>query len=475
MQCVCTEVFVLQRKPRLVEGRVELVGGTSAGEALSVASVVVSERGRRVVDPLRRWGGLLVQTACVRDLDKALPARHPATGAGCSSTLCGSEVAAVCVRSAVIVDAVRSPMAVEGVFSGLSGVGLLAQVLSGLIDRADVDPEMVNDVVVGQQGRDGEALVSLGRRAWLAAGLRGEAASTVLERGADVGCQAVHVAVQRVLAGECGVVVAGGVEWGSRTGADGHSGGVADWVAAEMMCARWKFTREQLDEYALRSHRRAAEVAAAGEFRGEIVPVRVWTPQLRRVVCEDTTFRSELTAEVLASLPTLGERTGWAERFPELQKCVTAGNSALSADGASAVLISDERRARDLGLRARARLHSVAVAVSGDDPVAMFNTRISAAVAALERFGLRPQQIDHFEVCETYAAVPLAWQAAFDVNPDLLNPRGGAIALGYPPGASCARMLTTMLGALEATGGRYGLQLMGVAEGLATLFIVERL
>jgi acetyl-CoA acyltransferase len=381
-------------------------------------------------------------------------------------------------RSVVIVDAVRSPMAVagaDGVFSGLSGVELLAQVLRGLLDRTDVDPRVVDDVVAGRAGPNDEVPVSLGRRAWLAARLPGQVASTVPKAGAGIGSRAVHVAVQRVLAKECGVVVAGGVESRSTTCSREDPRVFDDWVAAEMVCAKWKLTREQLDEYALRSHRRAAEVAAANEFRDEIVPVTVWRSLGCRAVCDDTTIRAELTAGDLAKLPTLGERAGWGERFPEIRGRVTAGNSGLSADGASVVLISDERRARDLGLRARARVHSVAVAVSGDDPITTLTGHMSAAAAALKRLGLRPRQMDHFEVCETSAAIPLAWQAEFDVNPDMLNPRGGAIALGHAAGASCARMLTTMLYALEATGGRYGLQVMGAASGPATIFIVERL
>jgi acetyl-CoA acyltransferase len=384
-------------------------------------------------------------------------------------------------RSVVIVDAVRSPMAAagaDGVFSELSGVELLAQVLRGLLDRTDVDPRVVDWVAAGRAGPNepnDELPVSLGSRAWLAARLPGQVASTVPKAGAGIGSRAVHVAVQRVLAKECGVVVAGGV--GSRsTTCSGEDPRVCDdWVAAEMVCAKWKLTREQLDEYALRSHRRAAEVAAANEFRHEIVPVTVWGSQVCRAVCDDMTIHAKLTAGDLAKLPTLGERAGWGERFPEIQGRVTAGNSGLSADGASVVLISDERRARDLGLRARARVHSVAVAVSSDDPITRLTGHMSAAAAALKRLGLRPRQMDHFEVCETSAAIPLAWQAEFDVHPDMLNPRGGAIALGHAAGASCARMLTTMLNALEATGGRYGLQVMGAASGPATLFIVERL
>jgi acetyl-CoA acetyltransferase family protein len=376
------------------------------------------------------------------------------------------------VRNAVIVDAVRSPMAAagaEGLFSGLDKAALFAHVLSGLLDRTGVDPGIIDGLLVGCTRAQGEEAVSLGRRAWMVAGLPGEAPSTALERGVDIGSQAVHLAVQRVLAEDCGVVVAGGVESGSSSANDGNPSVFADLAAAEMVCTGWKFTRSQLDDYASRSRRRAAAVAAAGEFRAEIVPINVWTSEVCQVVCEDSTFRSDLSAEALVSLPTSGERRG--QSFPR----VTIGNSALPADGASAVLISDERRVRDLGLRARARIRSAVVAVPGDDPLTLFTEHISATATVLEGFSLGPQQVDHFEVVETSAAVPLAWQAAFGLIPDLLNPRGGAIALGHSPGASCARMLTTMLNALEATGGRYGLQVMGVHGGLAPLFVVERL
>ena len=289
-----------------------------------------------------------------------------------------------------------------------------------------------------------------------------------------------------IMAGQYDVVVVAGVESMSRVpmgcarlGADPAGptvtaryspGLVSQGVAAELVAARWKITREQLDDYAARSHRLAGEAADSGGFEPEIVPI---TLPDGTVVNRDETIRRGTTTAVLSALPTVFNDEAVARRFPEISWSITAGNSSQITDGASALLITSERAATQLGLTPRARFGGFAVC--GDDPIAMLTAPIPATRRLLERAGLGIDDIDHYEVNEAFASVPLAWQSAFDADPERLNARGGAIALGHPLGASGARLATTMLGALEASGGRLGLQTMCEAGGMANALLLERL
>jgi acetyl-CoA acyltransferase len=390
-------------------------------------------------------------------------------------------------ESAVIVDAVRSPMGrgkPGGALSSLHAVELLSQVLRALMDRHDLDPALVDDVLIGCVSQAADQSATPGRWAWLAAGLPEQVPSVTIDRRCGSSQQALHFAAQGVIAGEYDVVVAGGIESMSRVpmgsarmGKDpfgpAHDrylpGLVSQGISAELVAAKWKLTREQLDAYAARSHARAAAVAAAGEFEPEIVPILVDD----RLVSADETIRPQTSAENLAKLKPSFEQPSMSQRFPEIGWHVTAGNSSQLADGATAVLVTSERRAAELGLRPRARFHAFSLAC--DDPITMLSAPIPATHKVLKRAGLRASEIDHFEVNEAFASVPLAWQAELDVDPDLLNPRGGAIALGHPLGASGARLMTTMLAGLEATGGRYGLQTMCEGGGMANATIIERL
>jgi acetyl-CoA acyltransferase len=249
---------------------------------------------------------------------------------------------------------------------------------------------------------------------------------------------------------------------------------VSQGISAEIIAGRWKLDRASLDEYSARSHERAARTAAAGGFASEIVPIPVIGEDgSASEHIEDQTVRASTTAGGLAALkpsfydPTLGER------FPEIAWSITPGNSSPLTDGASAALIMSEEKAMALGLRPRARFH--AFAVSGSDPVLMLTGVIPATQKVLKRAGLSIADLDAYEVNEAFAPVPLAWQVELDADPDKLNPRGGAIAIGHALGGSGTRLLATLVNYLEATGGRYGLQTMCEGGGMANATIIERL
>ncbi|MCU1692809.1 MAG: thiolase family protein [Frankiales bacterium] len=419
------------------------------------------------------------------------------------------------LASAVLVDAVRSPMGKGkrasagrpgGALSTLHAVDLLAQVLRGLVDRTGIDPGSVDDVLIGCVSQAGEQAATPGRLAWLAAGLPEHVPSVTIDRRCGSSQQSVEFAVHAVMAGAYDIAIAGGVESMSRVpmgsarmGADVYGAGIADryapglvpqGVSAELVAAKYGITREAMDAYAAQSHARAA--AAREGFAAEIVPITVpvevdageisvdderpsggHATGQTRVVDTDETIREGTTAEKLGGLKPAFEDEALGARFPEISWSVTAGNSSQITDGATAVLVMSEERASALGLTPRARV--VSTCVVGDDPLLMLTGPIPATERLLKRTGLTLDEIDHYEVNEAFASVPLAWAEHFGADPARLNPRGGAIALGHPLGASGARLLTTMLGALEASGGRYGLQTMCEAGGMANALLVERL
>jgi acetyl-CoA acyltransferase len=394
-------------------------------------------------------------------------------------------------RTAVIVDAVRSPVGrgkPTGALAALHPVELLGQTISGLLARNDLDPAEVEDVIVGCVSQAGEQAGGVGRLAWLSAGLPEHVPATTIDRKCGSSQQAAHFAAQGVLAGAYDVVVVGGVESMSRVpmgsslmGRDAHGPGVAaryspglipQGVSAELVAAKWGISRAAMDAYSAQSHHRAAACAEAGDFDNEIVPITV--PDVgdgTHVVRDDETVRPSTTADRLAELSPAFTDSEMSVRFPQIEWSVTAGNSSQISDGAAAMLVMSEERAHQCRLTPRARFH--AFSVVADDPVMMLTAPIPATTKVLERAGLTVDRIDHFEVNEAFASVPLAWQKEFRVDRNLMNPRGGAIALGHPLGASGLRLMTTMLGALEATGGRYGLQTMCEAGGMANGTIIE--
>lgn len=391
-------------------------------------------------------------------------------------------------NEAVIVDAVRSPMGKGkpgGALSEVHAVELLAQVLKGLVERNAIDPGMVDDILVGCVSQVGEHAGTPGRMAALAAGFPEHVPSTTIDRKCGSSQQAVHFAAQGIMAGAYRMTIAAGIESMSRVpmgsariGQDpaGPSvteryapGLVGQGVSAELVSSRWKLGREELDVYSARSHQRAAEHREKGWFRSEIVPIR--TPN--GLVSEDESIRPSTTPEGLAELKPAFVNEDTARRFPEIDWKITAGNSSQITDGACALLIMDRELAEQLGLKPLARF--VAFDVIADDPLLMLTAPIPATRRALEKAGLTADDIDHFEVNEAFAPVPMAWQKEFGVDDARLNPCGGAIALGHPLGASGARLMTTMLHALGRNGGRYGLQTMCEAGGMANATIIERL
>jgi acetyl-CoA acyltransferase len=391
---------------------------------------------------------------------------------------------------AVIVDVVRTASGKGkrgGALSNVHPVDLLATVLRAVLDRNDLDPALVEDVIGGCVSQNGEQALNVARSAVLAAGLPESVPATTIDRQCGSSQQAAHFAAQGVLAGAYDVVIACGVESMSRVpmfsaaqGADPDRGPLA-WrypdglvqqgVSAELIAARWKLDRPILDEYAARSHERAAQAVRAGAFDAEIVAVEL--PDGGGSHRVDETVRAGSSAAALAALPPAFADDALAQRFPEIEWRITPGNSSPLSDGASAALIMSGRRAEQLGLRPRARFH--AFSVVGSDPLLMLTGVVPATRKVLERGALAVDDIDAFEVNEAFAPVPLMWQHEMDTDPARLNPRGGAIALGHPLGASGIRLLATMLGELEGSGARYGLQTMCEGGGMANATIIERL
>lgn len=396
--------------------------------------------------------------------------------------------------NAVIVDAVRSPVArgkEGGALSGVHPVELLGQVFQGLLGRTGVDPASVDDVLVGCVNQVSEQAGCLGRFAWLAAGFPESVPSATIDRRCGSSQQAVHFAAQGVIAGAYDIVVAGGVESMSRVplgsaqlGRDSAGPTVAhryapglipQGVSAELIATRWGLGRVELDEFAARSHERAAAAAARGAFDAEIVSVRAGSiaDGAGERVERDETIRPGTTAEKLGRLPSSFRSEAMSDRFPEIGWHITAGNSSQLSDGASAVLVMSEGKAAELGLEPLARFHSFAVV--GDDPLLMLTGPIPATRRIVERSGVALDEIGHFEVNEAFASIPLAWQRETKVDDARLNPLGGAISLGHPLGATGIRLLATMVHALAAGGERYGLQVMCEGGGMANATLVENL
>ena len=387
-----------------------------------------------------------------------------------------------------IIDVVRTPMAkgkAGGAFHTVHPVELLAQTLQALIARSGIDPGEIDDVLIGCVSQGGEQSGNVGRMALLAAGFPVHVPATVIERKCGSSQQAVHFAAQGIAAGAYDLVIAGGVEsmsripmGSARMGMDPYGptintryapGLVSQGISAELIAAKWNITRNDMDEYSAESNRKAFEMQNSGGFHNEIIPIRTGSGIVER----DETIRPGTTAESLSLLRTAFESSDERDRFPQISWSVTAGNSSQLTDGASAMLLASEKAAKRLGLTPRARF--AAFDVIGDDPLLMLTAPIPATRRVLKKSGLDIADIDHFEVNEAFASVPLAWARELDADMTRLNPRGGAIALGHPLGASGTRLMATMLNGLEQCGGRYGLQSMCEAGGMANATIIERL
>jgi acetyl-CoA acyltransferase len=386
--------------------------------------------------------------------------------------------------NAVIVDAVRTPVAkgkAGGAYSEIHAVDLHAHTLAALVERTGIDPAVVDDVISGAVGQVGEQSGNTARWALLGAGFPESVPGVTVDRQCGSSQQALHFAAQGVIAGAYDVAIASGVEsmsripmgsqflgkdfYGSKVNARYDGGLVLQGISAELIADKWDLSRTELDEFAAESHQRAAAAWKNGHFDSQVTYVN----DLRI----DETIRPESTTESLAGLRLAFKDEHSVTRFPDLDWRVTAGNSSPVNDGSAAVLVASEEAAARLGLTPRARVHSFAVA--GDDPIFMLTGIIPATQKVLARAGLSIDDIDAFEVNEAFASVVLAWQRETGADLAKVNINGGAIAIGHPLGASGARLMTTLLHNLEQTGGRYGLQVMCEAGGLANATIIERI
>jgi len=396
------------------------------------------------------------------------------------------------MRRAVIVDVVRSPFGRArpgGALEGLHPVDLYAQVLQALVQRTGVDPAIIEDVITGCVIQVAEQSGNIGRQAVLAGGFPETVPAVTLDRKCGSAQQAFDFAAQGVIAGAYDVVVAGGVEMMSivpmranRMGKDNEGpafhrrypeGLVRQGVSAELIAARWGIGREAMDAFALESHQRAIAAEDRGASVRAIAPVEITMPDGARSIKRDEGPRRETSLEKLGVLRPSFEDAAMAARFPEIRWSVTAGNASQVTDGASAILIAEESVAAHLGLKPRAAITHFALA--GGDPVMMLTAIIPATRKLLRRAGLSLDGIDSFEVNEAFASVVLAWLKDTGADPARVNPWGGAIALGHPVGASGGRLLANLLGTLEETGGRYGLQTMCESGGMANATLIERL
>ncbi|MEU1183915.1 thiolase family protein [Streptomyces sp. NPDC005820] len=387
------------------------------------------------------------------------------------------------MRDAVIIEAVRTPVGKGkpgGALHGEHPVDLLARTLSALVERAGIDPVLVDDVIGGCVTQVGDQAFNTTRSAVLAAGFPESVPAMTVDRQCGSSQQAAHIAAQGVMSGAYDIAIACGVEsmsrvpmgsnmppgsdpFGPKVGERYPDGLVPQGVSAELIAARWKISREEQDAFAAESHRRAAGAWERGEFDREVA----WAGQ------RDETVRSGTTAEGLAGLKPAFYDPRTAERFPEIGWTVTAGNSSPLTDGASALLIVGSDVAERLGLRPRARFHTFTVV--GDDPLFMLTAITPATQKVVAKAGLTLDDIDLFEVNEAFASVVLAWQRETGVDLEKVNVRGGAIALGHPMGSSGARIMTSLLHSMEDRDARYGLQTMCEAGGLANATIIERL
>jgi acetyl-CoA acyltransferase len=398
------------------------------------------------------------------------------------------------MTTAVIVDAVRTAGGKRhGKLSGWHPVDLAAETLKALVERNDLDPALIDDVIMGCVMQVGAQSVNVGRNAVLAAGFPESVPATTVDRQCGSSQQALHFAAQGVMAGQSDVAVAAGVEvmslvpmgasaaGGQGVGAPfgatvarryaGVGGLVPQGISAEMIADKWGLSRDDLDRFSARSQQWAARATAEGRFEREVLPVTLKhkdketgkVTESDELVTADEGIRPDTTAEVLGKLKPSFKPDGK----------VTAGNSSQITDGASAVLIMSEERAATLGLTPRARFHAFALA--GVDPVTMLTGPIPATSKVLERAKLTLDDIDLVEINEAFASVVLAWEKEHHPDMDRVNVNGGAIALGHPLGCSGTKLMATLLNELERTGGRYGLQTMCEGGGLANATIIERL
>ena len=381
------------------------------------------------------------------------------------------------MAEAVIVEAVRSPVGKRnGGLAGVHPADLSAQVLNGLVQRAGVDPALVDDVIWGCVMQAGEQALDIGRTALLTAGWPETVPGVTVDRQCGSSQQSVHFAAAGVVAGHYDVVVAGGVESMSRTpmgsslanGGNPYPGAFKDrysqtpnqGIGAEMIAEQWGLSRTQLDQFSLDSHEKAGAAQDAGAFDDQIVAIK---DAEGNTVLRDEGIRRGTTLEKMGQLKPAFKEDG----------VIHAGNSSQISDGSAALLFMSAEKAKELGLKPLAKVHTAVLA--GADPVIMLTAPIPATQKALKRSGLSIDQIGAFEVNEAFAPVPMAWLKDIGADEKKLNPNGGAIALGHPLGGSGARIMTTLLYHMRDNGIQYGLQTMCEGGGQANVTIIERL
>ncbi|MFC0186751.1 thiolase family protein [Fictibacillus aquaticus] len=378
------------------------------------------------------------------------------------------------MREAVIVDGIRTAVGRRnGALKDIRPDDLAAVVLKELVERAGINPQLVEDVILGCVTQSGEQAGDIARVAALIAGLPIEVPGTTIDRQCGSSQQAVHFAAQAILAGDMDVVIAGGVESMSRVpmGSNYQGAGfspalkeryevIHQGLSAERISEKYGLSREDLDRYSLESHKRALRAQGEGYFEREIVPVQLADGT---VFDKDSGPRAETSLEALGSLKPAFTEDG----------VIHAGNASQISDGAAAMLLMSREKAEELGLKPRFKVHTRVVV--GSDPTLMLTGPIPATQKALDKSGLSLDDIDVFEVNEAFASVTLAWLKETGADPKKLNPNGGAIALGHPLGGSGARLMVTLMHELERTGGRYGLQTMCEGHGMANATIIERL
>ena len=387
------------------------------------------------------------------------------------------------MATAVIVDAVRTAGGKRnGKLKDWHPVDLAAETLKALVERNDLDPALIEDVIMGCVMQTGAQGLNIARNAALAAGFPESVVGTSIDRQCGSSQQSAHFGAQGVIAGAYDVVVAAGVEvmtlvpMGVTMQGPGMpfgpkvmeryaaAGGlVPQGISAELIADKWGLSREDLDAFSVESHKRAARATEEGRFQNEIVPITVDVDGTKETFDRDEGIRPDSSLESLAKLKPAFKEDGK----------VTAGNSSQITDGAAAMLIMSEEKANELGLRPRARFHTFALA--GVDPITMLTGPIPATTKALERSGLKLDDIDVIEINEAFASVVLAWEKEHHPDMARVNVNGGAIALGHPLGCSGAKLMATLLNELERTGGRYGLQTMCEGGGMANATIIERL
>ncbi len=391
-------------------------------------------------------------------------------------------------REAVIVDVLRTTFGKRGgALANWHPADLLGFALTNLLERTGVDPATVDDVIGGCVTQVGEQSTNVTRNAWVSAGLPQHVPATTVDRQCGSSQQAMHFGAAGVVAGHYDLVVACGVEVMSRvkmaSNARGGTGPFppsflehidgrlwAQFRVAQLLADRWGITREDMDAFSLESHRRAAEAWDSGHFAREAisVPIKAEDGSFTGEKLEtDEGIRRGGTMETMAAL---APAQNWE---PDTAPDITAANSSQTTDGASAMLIAERSVAERLGLPIRARFDHFAVAA--DDAAIVLSAPVPATEKLLERSGMKIGDFDAMECNEAFASIALMWQRAFSPDPQLYNPRGGAVAIGHPLGASGVRIAATLLNQLEATGGRYGFQTMCEGGGQANATVIERL